>query len=137
MMRARMPYSANDDQWPVCVDRMSGQGTDADIRAYNEQRETRLAREQLHVQVIDATRGATLNGDLRRTIADFNAKNSAAQQRWVAGLALIGDSAIVRGILHAIYWVEPPPYPYAIFAERGEALAWALARLQEKREERA
>lgn len=37
--------------------------------------------------------------------------------------ALATPSAFVRGMLQAVFWVAPPPYPHAMFSERRSALA--------------
>lgn len=48
-----------------------------------------------------------------------------------AAYALATPSAFVRGMLQAVFWVAPPPYPQAMFAEREPALAFLGSHLSE------
>ncbi|MCA9608982.1 MAG: hypothetical protein KC619_25450 [Myxococcales bacterium] len=127
-----MTYVADDEAWPLCVDTMSGHATDAEVERYNARRAQRLAREGPHVQIVDARGAERMNADQRRRIADFNRDHRDAQAAWVAGVAFISDSTVIRGVLQAIYWLHPPPYPTAVFDELDAAMRWARARLAER-----
>ncbi|MCB9592551.1 MAG: hypothetical protein H6719_07455 [Sandaracinaceae bacterium] len=127
-----MTYAADDDAWPICIDQMWGMATDEEVERYLQRRLARLARREVHAQVIDARRAATMNADQRARLAEFTAAYREELGRWVAGVAFVEGSAVGRTLLRAVYGLQPPPYPTKVFAERTLALEWALARLREK-----
>lgn len=127
-----MPYTADDHAWPVCVDKMSGVATDEDVEAYNAQRLARLRRGEVHVQVIDGSRGASMNAAQRARLAEFNAEHREAQRRLVAGVAFIGGSPFVRTVLRTVYALHPPAYPHATFDAREPAIRWAVEQLAKR-----
>ena len=128
-----MPYVADDLAWPVCVDKMSGVATDEDVERYNAQRLARLQRGEVHVQVIDGSRGASMNAAQRRMLAEFNAEHRETQARLVAGVAFVGGSPLVRTVLRTIYALHPPAYPHSTFDAREPAIEWAVSQLARRR----
>lgn len=127
-----MPYEADDSRWPLCFDLMHGEASDDDVAAYNRQRLARLEREDVHVQVINALEAQKMNAAQRKSIAEFNAEHREQQVAYLAGVAFTTSSLFIRGILTAIYWINPPAYPYKVFADLASAETWAEARLLEK-----
>ncbi len=127
-----MTYAADDDAWPVCIDQMWGVANDDEVARYHAQRLARLAREEPHVQIIDARKAAAMSPALRQRLADFNEANADALARWLAGVAFVGGSDAAKEILRSVYGLKPPPYPTAVFDERPPALEWAFARLRDK-----
>ncbi len=106
-------------------DAITGEPSDDDIGTYNARRAERLARAERHVQVIDGRRGARMSTRHRRMIAEFDAKNREAQRRYLAGVALVASSAILRAILKGIYRVTPSAFPRRPCQSLDEATSWA------------
>lgn len=129
-----MPYEPDDSGWPICVDLMSGVATDDDVERYNRRRLERLERRELHVQVIDARNADKMSSPHRRMCAEFNVRHRDSQTEHLAGVAFVTSSVAIKGILTAIYWITPPPYPYKVFGDLDAALAWAAARVGEARD---
>ena len=60
-------------------------------------------------------------------------KNKELIRRCVHALGVVVPSPTVRGVLTAIFWIEPPPVPHKIFGTTGEATTWARARARSMR----
>lgn len=91
---------------------------------------------------------AALNEDLRtgrKTVVVLDLRRATVMttsQRWMTGLwmkevhSLFGrttygtvfiiESALVRGVLSTLLWVQPKGTPYAIVRDQNEAVLWAL-----------
>ncbi len=124
-----MPHSYDDSAWPIVVSRASGESTDEDMAGYLLMGERLLARRQPHVLIVDATAGRSLNSVHRKMVAEWNSRYSVALRRYRVGLVLVTPSALLRGMVTAIYWVSPAPFPYQPVATLEEAVAWANQQL--------
>jgi hypothetical protein len=47
------------------------------------------------------------------------------------GIVFVVASAVVRGILTALFWIRRVPVPHTIAPDLDEALSWAIARCRE------
>ena len=70
------------------------------------------------------------NAVQRRIIAEYERKNRPSEVRFSTGQAIVSDRRLVRGFVTAIFWLEPPVYPYRVFEQRHEARLWALEDLE-------
>jgi hypothetical protein len=52
----------------------------------------------------------------RARVAELFRRRRIALARTTAGFALATPSPLVRGVLRALFWLEPPPYPWAVAA---------------------
>jgi hypothetical protein len=62
---------------------------------------------------------ALLAGDAkqRARVAELLRARREVLQRTTAAFALATESPIMRGVLRAVFWMEPPPYPWSIVAD--------------------
>lgn len=60
----------------------------------------------------------------RRAWANFEKGSAADIKRVAAGVAVVLTNPMVRGVVTAVYWINPPVYPHNIVANRQQALAW-------------
>lgn len=67
----------------------------------------------------------------RRRFAEFEQRVAEHDRRYCVGAALVFHSPLVRSVVSSLYWIAPPVYPYAIFADVVPARRWAEARLAE------
>jgi hypothetical protein len=44
------------------------------------------------------------------------------------GFAFVAPSAMIRGMVRAVLYIQPLPVPYAVFTELDEGIAWARER---------
>lgn len=73
------------------------------------------------------------NGRQRRRISEWAKAEEDRAHRHCAGLAFVTRSPITRGIITAIFWFTPPPYPVKTFAREEQAITWAAKRLDATR----
>jgi hypothetical protein len=98
---------------------------------------------------------AALNEDLRadrKTVVILDLRRSSAlstSQRWMTGVwmkevaplfesttfgtVFIVESALVRGVLSALLWVQPKGTPYALVADLDSAVLWAISCMEDAR----
>jgi hypothetical protein len=98
---------------------------------------------------------AALSEDLRvgrKTVVILDLRRSSAlspSQRWMTGVwmkevaplfesttfgtVFIVQSALVRGVLSTLLWVQPKGTPYAIVAELDSAVLWAISCMEDAR----
>ena len=65
----------------------------------------------------------------RKRQAEWQREHERAIREYSLGTAFAISSALVRGDLTAIFWVQPLPNPYFIAVSLAEAERWALAQL--------
>lgn len=126
-----MPLLRDDSRWPVVVDTSLGQLVDEDLQRYNDVRAERLARAERHVQLMDGSGGARMTPRHRKMIGDFDRQNRDAQRRYLAGVAMVTASPMLRVLLTAIYQVTPSAYPRKAFRSLDEAASWAGSLLRD------
>lgn len=120
-----MPIEFDDSHWPVVICRAQGHSTDEDIRTYTNVLAGFLSRGQRHVVIVDAQGGQSLNSRHRRFIAEWNKKNARALALYRSALVLVTPSTLLRGMITAIHWLFPAPFPYKAVEtiEQARALA--------------
>jgi len=85
-------------------------------------------------QITDFTRMHTIPPATERKFAGDWMKRTVQLQRTASvGAANVTPSTILRGLVTAVHWLQPPPTPTVFVATRKEALAAALKRLEEAR----
>lgn len=89
--------------------------------------EARLAEGSPYAIVFDMSEAGTPNAIQRQMLATHMRKNKASIGRAVRAIAMVAPSALVRGVLTAIFWLEAPPVSHQVFATAAEATAWARA----------
>ena len=74
-----------------------------------ESLEACLARGSPYVLIFDLSHSGLPNPVQRATLAAHIRKNKPRSAAWVRGIAVIAPSPLVRGVLTAIFWLEPLP----------------------------
>ena len=115
----------------MVVETTSGQLTDEDVQRYNARRAARLLRAEKHVQILEAVQAMRMSSCHRKMIADFDTKHREEQRRYLAGLALVTTSALLRAVLVAIYRLTPAICPRKPCGSVEEATSWAHSLLEE------
>lgn len=67
---------------------------------------------------------AAMSADQRRQLADVLDVRKAKLKSITAGYVMVTPSAVVRGVLTAVFWIAPPPYPYRVVATPEEGFQW-------------
>lgn len=86
-----------------------------------------------HVLILDMTQGtAGATAAQRARVAEWLHTNKALlQARRQLAHVLVFDSAIMRGIVTAVFWLHPPANPHFAAANMNKAVDYAVASLQE------
>jgi hypothetical protein len=87
--------------------------------------------------VYDALDGMDSSAGRRQRSADLLAARHAKLAATTAGFALVTDSAVMRGVLRAVFWMAPPPYPWTIAPDLRAGLAFIRANMPRLDVERA
>lgn len=85
------------------------------------------------VMVVDAT-PATRAATARQRKLQAEQMEANAGRGIIIGLAAVIDSAIVRGAMTALLWIQRMPWDYTVVATREKAEHWALDKLAAERQ---
>ncbi len=120
-----MPIQFDDSNWPVVICRAVGHSTDDDIETYTRVLKKYLERGERHVVIVDARGGDSLRSRHRRMVAEWNKKNERALSLHRAALILVTPSTLLRGMITAVYWLFPAPFPYQAVETMSQGLRQA------------
>jgi hypothetical protein len=82
-----------------------------------------------YAYVYDGTRIDQMPSSCRQLQATWINTHRPVIGRLNRGCGFAFASAITRGLLTAVHWISPPPYPHSISATRDDAIRWCLDRL--------
>jgi hypothetical protein len=74
--------------------------------------------------IYDAMGSADVSAERRQRTANLLASRRDKLAVTTAAFALATESAVMRGVLRAIFWLAPPSYPWAIHGSVREALEY-------------
>ncbi len=127
----RASLAVSTQQWPIVVLTYFGRPTNRQLEDHLEDIERRvLSRCDRFVQIIDQ-RGGSMDPVQRSLIASHQGRMKERYEKYCVGEVYVA-SPETRGAMVAIFWMAPPPYPYAFVETYAEALTWARARLDAK-----
>ena len=75
--------------------------------------------------VLDNRLARGMSATQRKLIAADMAKHAERTKRLCLGTAFVFDSALMRGILTAVFWLREPEVETRVFADIEEAVSWA------------
>lgn len=67
---------------------------------------------------------AAMSAEQRRQLADMLDQRKDKLRTITSGYVMVTPSAVVRGVLTAVFWIAPPPYPYQVVGTPEEAFRW-------------
>jgi hypothetical protein len=114
-------------RWPVLIiTRLSESIDDAELKrslqacdAMVDERRTRYS------VVLDNRLARNMSPTQRKLIADHMAVREQLTRSLCLGSAFVLDSAVMRGILTAVFWMHKPVVQTKVFAELDGAVQWA------------
>jgi DNA-binding transcriptional regulator YiaG len=126
----RMTMTLDASRAPLFIATASGILTDDEYEAQlAEWTEQIIKPDRPYAFVYNGTGIRRMTPAQRKLQADWINCHRATIKRLNRGCGFAFDSAFTRGLLRAVHWLSPPPYPYAIFATRQEAVAFCLRQL--------
>jgi hypothetical protein len=121
-----MPYYVMDQStWPVVTVKFIDPATDDEFDAYLRSLEALYDRETPFALVFDARDAAYLPRQYRKRQAQWIDDNEAQIREYLAGTAYVIPSAVLRGVLRAIFALQDQPAEYVVTDTLEDAHAWA------------
>jgi hypothetical protein len=130
--RAALPppsIRVDESRRPLILVTFTGVVTDDEFTAYLEAQTRVVLRPEKNVMVIDAMRAGATPPTQRKRQAEWQRQHERALAANSLGTAFAMGSAVVRGVLTAILWVQPLPHPHFVAASLADAERWAMAQI--------
>ncbi len=125
-----MPIPTIDErQWPLIFVDWAGPVSLEEIDAHFDQMTALMGRGQRFAVVMDIQQVLAMPAEQRKRTAARLKELAPKGERTVICNAHIVRSSLAKGMLSAIYWIAPPPFPTKVFTDRAEAEAWARERM--------
>jgi hypothetical protein len=105
-----------------------GELSDEEFDGYIARLEELITRRTPYVVVVEATRSKAMSGKQARKMADWTKLRAEELRTYCRGIAFVIPSLFVRGILRAIFTMQPPPYPSKVVETTEQALEWLRPR---------
>jgi hypothetical protein len=117
-------------RWPVAVAVFPADVTPEGLDSHFDDIARLLDRGEPFAVAIDMRASAMATAKLRAQAARRlrEAYRHANRDKLVA-VAHVVDSALVRGLLTAVYWLAPPPFVTEVFPDQAAALLWLRTKL--------
>jgi len=128
---ARSRITINDGSAPVYVVRIEGVPTGEQFDAYLRQLTDIVLRPGPRALIFDATTAGPTPAAHRKKQAEWMKRFENETRATTVGTAFVLPSALMRGILTAILWLQPMACPHVIVATLAEGLEWARERLHQ------
>lgn len=123
-----MGYVYDDSAWPVLQFRFSGRLDEVENDQYFRDSDSLLQAPPGFTCVLDGMSMQMPEVDLVRRQAHWIRLNREGIRRVNRGFALVAPSAVIRGMVRAVFHIQPLPVPYALFAELEDGIEWARKR---------
>jgi hypothetical protein len=130
IMVAMAAIVVEDEQWPIVLVTFPSQLDDDDFTNYLGALAALRSRKAPYVIVFDIAKSQQLTPKQRKMQADYIKAEAQLRELFLKGVAFVAPTAIHRGILTAIFWLQKAPVQHQAFAKLGEAVAWARSTLK-------
>lgn len=124
-----MPISVDSSKLPLLRIRYDGSFSDDELRDYLGVLDGVLKVAGKKVAIIDLRTAAAASANQRRLQAEWIKRNVDRLKTSFRGAAIITDSALMRGIVTAIFWIHPLPFPTEVVPDLASAQDWVKPHL--------
>lgn len=125
-----MPITLDTSSSPILRVSFEGEVSEAEMRAHLAELTRAIRERPLNAIVYDARRSGTPSAVQRRLQAEWMKEHEALIRSRNAGVAFVIESALIRGALTAILWMQPMATEHTVVATMDEALRWSTERLR-------
>jgi hypothetical protein len=126
----RARATVDDSQWPrVYVTWPSEALDDEEFESAVRAMSALVKRAEPYVIIHDARRAVRPTPRQRAFAAEQQKRDAEPTRRLLKGVALVTASPLISGVLTAVNWIFPAPYPQKTFSMLSAAEAWATAQL--------
>ena len=123
--------------WPLVTVTFEGTPTDEAFEACLADFDAVYAKGARVAFVLDTSDAGPLSATQRRRAASWMAARTRMLRDQCLGLAFVVASQVIRGVITAVFWIQPMPAAWTIEMRRASAVAWARERLREARVDRS
>jgi hypothetical protein len=121
----------DEKQWPLVVVTFGGRATLGELESVLATQERWLSAERLHVELVVVRSDLQpWDGSTIRRQATWIKEHEHALRKSNRGVAMVLPSLWLKGVLRAILWLQPLPYPHVVCGTVEEAMAWLDERLR-------
>ena len=115
------------ERWPIIVLRVRNDTSPEQFqKVFGKYESEVFARRKRYVSITDLTELSRPPGAReRRAMADWMRDKDPVMSRLAIANSNVSGSAVARGALKALYWVQKPNIPQATHSTLDEALDWA------------
>lgn len=124
-----MPVRFDDSKWPIVTAVFGGDSSDEDFLRFFEQLEAYYRRNERFVLAVDAGSSTGVSSAQRKLMADKIEQQAPLSSKLMIQ-PIVLHTAVQRGVLTALNWISPPPYPQKVCKTLEEAIAWGQEQLQ-------
>ena len=115
--------------WPLVLLKFQGAPTRTDIKHFLTRSDIYLDRREHYAMVYDTQQFESLGHAERRLLSDWIKANTEFLREYCLGQAYILNSLVQRMVLRSVFMLQRPPFPFAVFSSRKEAVSWSLKQL--------
>lgn len=119
----------DESRFPLVVVTFREVADDREFDAYLDRMSALVRRQKKNVVILDASEAGAAPASQRKKQADWITQNSELLRAHSLGTAFVISSPLVRGMLTAIFWLQPMPNPHAVVGTYAEAERWAIEQL--------
>jgi hypothetical protein len=120
----------DSSQWPLLLVTLPQTQTDQDVECYLRELAKFRGRKEPYVIVLDAGASMGFTPRQRQMQGEYVRAGIEESRTYLRAIAFVASSSWRRGMLTAVFWLQPPPGDYLIFSSRDEALPWAMEKLR-------
>lgn len=110
--------------------RVTDEQTDEELRARLDDYKTRLLESQSKhmrdITILEFTTSNEYSPQQRRIQSEWNRECETLLREVELSMIFVTSSLLMRGVITAVFWVAPPPFPHEVCDDVHEALARAF-----------
>jgi hypothetical protein len=121
----------DDSRWPLVVATWPAeQLSDEAFQEMLDHMGTFNLRREPYAVIHDARKATRPTPKQRAAAAARQAQDAPLTRRYIKAMALVVSSPLLAGVVTAITWIAPPPFPQKVFSSVEDAEAWVTERLE-------
>ena len=125
------PSSIDASMWPILIVRIVKNDQPEYLeREFDVVANLYETRKEPYVTVVDASNSHRPSPAHRYLQTEFRRRYQDHVRAYCRGTAIVVNSAIIRAVITAIFWIKPPDTKTKFFADMDSAIAWARAQLE-------
>ncbi len=119
----------DDSSWPLVIFTAVGTTTEVDHDQHLADVYALLSRRERFSIVFDLSDAAPITAAGRKKQVDWMVKNRSMLKAYLIGIGFVMPSPVWRGVLRAILWMRPLPFPHVVENDVGTATRWVSLQL--------